>query len=147
VRTVVGIDAGAGKAEAFDRAAVEEVLLDDLFGVAGFGEAVPDGVGIDDEDGPVLALVEAAGLVDANAVLEAGGFDGILEGATKFLGMLVGAAGAGRLVALVETDEDVVFEGWHTGIGCRRQGAEIRRGWKAARGHGVREWRIWPLMI
>jgi len=88
---VVGIDAGAGKAEAFDGAAVEEVLLDDLFGVAGFGETVPDGVGIDDEDGPVLALVEAAGLVDANAVLEAGGFDGILEGATKFLGMLVGA--------------------------------------------------------
>jgi hypothetical protein len=52
---VVGIDAGAGKAEAFDGAAVEEVLLDDLFGVAGFGETVPDGVGIDDEDGPVLA--------------------------------------------------------------------------------------------
>jgi len=147
VRTVVGIDAGAGKAEAFDRAAVEEVLLDDLFGVAGFGETVPDGVGIDDEDGPVLALVEAAGLVDANAVLEAGGFDGILEGSAEFLGMLVGAAGAGRLVALVETDEDVVFEGWHTWIGCRRQGAEMRRGWKAERGHGVREWRIWPLMI
>jgi hypothetical protein len=123
---VVGIDAGAGKAEAFDGTAVEEVLLDNLFGVAGFGEAVPDGVGINDEDGAVLALVEAAGLVDADAVLEAGGFDGILEGAAKFLRVLEAAAGAGGLVALVETDEDVVFEGWHTWIGCRRQGAEMR---------------------
>ena len=147
MRTVVGIDAGAGKAEAFDGAAVEEVLLHDLFGVAGFGETVPDGVGIDNEDGTVFALIKASRFVDADLMFEAGGFDGILDGATKFLGMLVGAAGAGRLVALVETDEDVVFEGWHTGIGCWRQGAEMRRGWEAARGHGVREWRIWPLMI
>lgn len=116
VRAVIGVDAGVGKAEAFDGAAVEEVLLDDLFGVAGFGEAVPDGVGIDDEDGAVLALVETTGFIDADAVLEAGGFDGVLEGAAELLGVLVGAAGAGGLVALVETDEEVVFKGWHSGL-------------------------------
>ena len=123
---MVGIDAGAGKAEAFDRAAVEEVLLDDLFGVAGFGEAVPDGVGIDDEDGAVLALVEAAGFVDADAVFEARGFDRVLERGAKFLAVVEGAAGAGGFVTLVEADEEVVLEDWHAGLDA---------GWRA----GLRE--------
>jgi hypothetical protein len=117
---VVGIDAGAGKAEALDGTAVEEVLLDDLFGVAGMGETVPDGFGIDDEDGAVFALVEAASFVDADAVLEAGGFYGVLEGAAEFLAVFVGAAGAPRgFVALVQADKEVMFEDWHRGIGCR----------------------------
>jgi hypothetical protein len=92
---VVGVDAGVGKAEAIDGTAMEEVLVYDLLGVVGVGEAVPDGFGIDDEDGAVLALVEAAGLVDADAVLEARGFDGVLERAAEFLAVFVGTAGAG----------------------------------------------------
>jgi hypothetical protein len=125
VRAVIGVDAGVGKAEALDGAAVEEVFLHDLFGVAGFGEAVPDGVRINDEDGAVLALVEAAGLVDADAVLEAGGFYGVLEGAAEFLAVFVGAAGAPRgFVALVQADKEVVFEDWHSGIGCRLAGRD-----------------------
>jgi hypothetical protein len=92
----------------------------------GWGEAVPDGFGIDDEDGTVFALVEAAGLIDADAVLEAGGFDGVLEGATEFLAVFVAAAGAGGgFVALVEADKEVVFKDWHWkdwmqdgGLGC-----------------------------
>ena len=102
MRAVVGVDAGVGKAEALDGTAVEEVLLDDLFGVVGIGETVPDGFGIDDEDGAVLALIEATGFVDADTVLEARGFDGILEGAAEFLAVFVAAAGAGGgIVALV----------------------------------------------
>ena len=90
--------------------------MDDLFGVLGFGETVPDGLGIDDEDGAVLALVEASGLVDADAMLEAGGFDGVLEGAAEFLAVFAGAAGApGGFVALVQADKEVVFEGRHMG--------------------------------
>jgi hypothetical protein len=111
---VVGVDAGVGKAEALDGTAVEEVLLDDLFGVVGIGETVPDGFGIDDEDGAVLALIEATGLVDADAVLEAGGLDGILEGAAEFLAVFVAAAGAGsRIVALVEANKEVMFKDRH----------------------------------
>ena len=110
---MVGVDAGVGKTEAFDGAAVEEVLVDDLLGVVRVGEAVPDGFGIDDEDGAVLALIEAAGLVDADAVLQAGGFDGVLEGAAECLAVFEGAAGAGGFVALVEADEEVMFEDWH----------------------------------
>ena len=99
---MVGVDAGVGKAEALDGAAMEEVLLNDLFGIVGVGETVPDGLGINDHDGAVLALVEAAGFVDADALLEAGGFDGILEGAAEFLAVFVAAAGAGGgIVALV----------------------------------------------
>ena len=111
---MVGIDAGVGEAEALDGAAVEEVLLNDLFGVAGLGETVPDGFGVDDEDGAVLALVEATGFIDADAVLEAGGLDGILEGAAEFLAVFVAAAGAGGgIVALVEANKEVMFKDWH----------------------------------
>ncbi len=111
---MVGIDASVGKAEALDGAAVEEVLLNDLFGVAGVGETVPDGFGVDDEDGAVLALIEATGLVHADAVLEAGSLDGILEGAAKFLAVFVATAGAGGgIVALVEANKEVMFKDWH----------------------------------
>ena len=124
---MVGVDAGVGKAEALDGTAVEEVLLDDLFGVVRIGETVPDGFGIDDHDGAVLALVEAAGFVHANAVLEARGFDGILEGAAEFLAVFEGAAGAGGFVALVEADEEVMFEDWHAGLDAV-WGAGLRKG-------------------
>jgi hypothetical protein len=111
---VVGVDAGGGQAEALDGVAVDEVLLDDFFGVAGVDEAVPDGFGVDDEDGAVLALVEAAGFVDADFAFEAGGFDGVLEGAFEFFAVVIGAAGTGGgAVAFVEADEDVVFEVGH----------------------------------
>jgi len=144
VRAAVGVDAGVGKAKAFDGTAVDEVLLHDLFGVAGFGETVPDGFGINDEDGAVLALVEAAGFIDADAVLETGGFDGVLEGAAKLFSVAEGAAGAGVFVPLVEADEEVVFEEWHEeldagdgvwrceGFGERRRGFACENG-----GHGI----------
>lgn len=131
---MVGVDAGVGKAKALDRTTVEEVLLNDLFGVAGFGETIPDRVGIDDEDGAVLTLIEAAGLVDADAMLEAGGFDGVFEGAAELLCVFEAAAGTGGLVALVETDKDVVFEDWHREIGCRGWGSAMREVWGARRG-------------
>ena len=124
---MVGVDAGVGKAEALDGATVDEVLLNDLFGVAGFGEAVPDGFGIDDEDGAVLALVEAAGFVDADAVFEARGFDRVLERGAKFLAVVEGAAGAGGFVTLVEADEEVVFEDGHAGLDAGL-GAGLREG-------------------
>jgi hypothetical protein len=114
VGAVFGVDAGVGQAEAVDGTAVEEMLVDDLFGVLGFGETVPDGLGIDDEDGAVLALVEASGLVDTNAMLQAGSFDGVFEGSAKFLAVFVAAAGpGGGFVAFVEADKEVVFEDWH----------------------------------
>jgi hypothetical protein len=114
VRAAISVDAGVGKAEAIDGTAVEQVLADDLLGIMGVGKTVPDGFGVDNEDSAVLALVEASGLIDADAMLEAGGFDSVLEGAAKFLAIFVGAAGApGGFVALVQADKEVMFKDRH----------------------------------
>jgi hypothetical protein len=116
VRAAVSVDAGGREAEALYGLATDEVLLHNLFRVAGVGEAIPDGFGIDDHNGGVFALVEASGLVDADLVLQASGFYGILESAFEFLTVFVGAARAGGgLVALVHAYEDVMFEVRHKG--------------------------------
>ena len=80
MRTVLGIEAGVGKAQALYGTVVEEMFGDDLVDVTRVDVAVPDGLGIDHDDGAVLALVEAAGFVGADMVLEAGFLDGIFEG-------------------------------------------------------------------
>ena len=59
---------------------MDEMLGDDLFDVAGSDVAVPDGLGIDDDYGTVLALVETAGVIGADGTVEACRFDGVLEG-------------------------------------------------------------------
>ena len=60
VRAVFGVEARVGEAEALDGAAVEDVLGDDLVYVLDLDEAVPDGLGVDNDRMAVLALVEAA---------------------------------------------------------------------------------------
>jgi|SRR6516165_7284484 len=80
VGALLGVEAGVGKAEALDGTVVEKVLGDDLVDIFEVDEAVPDGLGIDCDDGAVLALVEAPGFVGADVVLEAGFLDGVLEG-------------------------------------------------------------------
>jgi len=143
VRAVAGVDAGVGKAEAFDETAVEEMLLNDLFGVVRVGKTVPDGFGIDDQDGTVLALIEATGLVDADPVLEAGSLDHILEGAAEFLAVLVAATGAGGgIVALTEANKEVMSKARH-----RRNWVHDGRPGSGRSGGSVREYRVWPLMI
>ncbi len=80
VGAMLGVEAGVWEAQTLDGTAVEEVLGDDLLDVFDVDEAVPDGLGVDHDDGPVLALVEAAGFVGSDVVLEAGFLDGVLEG-------------------------------------------------------------------
>lgn len=63
-----GVDAAVSENEALDGAAFDEVGLDDLGNIRRSDAAVPDGFRIDDDAGPVLALVEAAGLVDADRI-------------------------------------------------------------------------------
>ena len=114
VRTILGIEAGVGQAEAFYRTAVEEVLGDDFLDVFDVDEAVPDGLGIDHDDGAVLTLIEATGLVGSNVVPEAGFLDGVLEGGFEFFAARVEAAGTGgAFVAFVGADEDVMVEFRH----------------------------------
>ncbi len=116
---VLGVEARVGEAEALDGTIVEEVFGNDLLDVTRVYVPVPDGLGIDDDDGAVLALVEAAGFVGADVVLEAGFLDGVLERCFKLFAALVKATGTGSgFVALVGADEDVVVEFWQSVIPC-----------------------------
>ena len=56
---------------------------------------VPDGLGIDDDRGAVLALIEAAGFVDADLTGESGGFGVLLQLGVQFAGSVSGAGGRG----------------------------------------------------
>ena len=82
---VLGVDAGVGKAESLDGTVVEEVFGDDLFDVASVDVAVPDGFGIDDDDRAVFTLVETAGFVGTDVVLETGFLNGVLKADFSFL--------------------------------------------------------------
>jgi hypothetical protein len=113
VRTLLGVEAGVGEAQPRYGATVEEMFCDDLLNVVDVDEAVPDGLGIDHDDGAVLALIEASGFVGADVMLEASVFDGVLEGRFELFAAVGEAAGAGgRFVALVGADEDVVVKLW-----------------------------------
>jgi len=114
VRAGFGVKAGVGDTEPLDGAAGDEVLSDDFVGVFGFHSAIPDGVGVDDDGGAVLALVKAAGLVDADAAGEAGFAGELREAGVQGALAVSRARGAGRVGgADVVTDEDVAFEWWH----------------------------------
>jgi hypothetical protein len=111
VGAALGVQAGFGEREALHGPAVEEMLVDDLVDVFGVNEAVPDGVGIDDDNGAVLALVEAAELVSADFAFETSLLDRVLEGILQLFATLAGAAWAGCVfVALIGADEEVVLE-------------------------------------
>ncbi len=78
--TALGVETGIGQPKPLYGAAVEEVLGDDLLDILDVDEAVPDGLRVDHDDGAVLALVEAAGLVGPDMVLQSGFLDGVLDG-------------------------------------------------------------------
>ena len=111
---MLGVEAGFGKAEALDRAAMQDVLGDDLVYVLELDESIPDGLGVDDDYGAVLALIEAAGLIGSDGVLEACLLEGFFEGIFEFFATAGPATGTGGgVIALVGADEDMVVEPGH----------------------------------
>jgi len=114
MRTLLGIEAGAGEAQTLHGAAMDEVFGNDFLYVLKLDEAVPDGLGIDHYGRSVFALIEAAGLVGADEMFEASVFDGILEGGFELLAALGQTTRARRgFVALVGADKYVVLKFWH----------------------------------
>ena len=71
---------------------MDEVLADNLVNVFRVDEAVPDGVGIDDHYGAVLALVETAGFVGADFAFQPGVFDCVLESAFQLTAAVAGSS-------------------------------------------------------
>src|SRR5581483_3775407 len=108
------VDAGIGKHQPGNWAATHDVLFDDLIHVSRSDTTVPDGLGIDDDVGPVLALVKAACLVGTNAPAQTA----LGQLALKQL-LQLGAAGriaaAARMTIrpLIAADKNVVGELWH----------------------------------
>src|SRR4029079_13926124 len=58
-------------AQAFDRNAADEMVLDDLAHMVDLDPAVPDLLGIDHDGDPARALIQTAGRVRAHAALDA----------------------------------------------------------------------------
>lgn len=56
-------------AQAFDGPAIDQMFLDDLVNVFFVHVAVPDCLGVNDDDGALLAAIKTAGLVDAHPAL------------------------------------------------------------------------------
>jgi len=112
MRAAFGVDALAGYAQALDGTASEEMLGDDLLRVRWQDIAIPDSFGIDHNHGPVLALVEAAGFVDADPTAQAGGFGPLLQFGVQIAGSIGGAGGTRcAFGARVVADKDVVIKG------------------------------------
>jgi hypothetical protein len=101
-----------GEKEPLHRPAADDVLLDDFVDVGLGDAAVPDVFGIDDDGRPLLALIEAAGLVGANAAIDAALGQRLLEGLLQRLGSgrIAAAARVAGLTAIA-ADEDVFVKG------------------------------------
>jgi hypothetical protein len=111
VGALLDVEAGVGEAQALDGTAVEEMLGDDFLDVFDADEAVPDGLGVDNDDRTVFALVEAAGFVGPDVVFEASVLNGVFEGGFELFAAVGEAAGTvGAFVAFVGADEDVVVK-------------------------------------
>src|SRR5688500_2571715 len=94
--------------QALDHPSIQHVLIDDLVDVRLVDVRVPDRVGIDHHARPLLAAVEATGLVHAHlaGTRKAERLDAALGVVAHARGALVVAAGAAA-VALVAAEEDV----------------------------------------
>jgi len=80
----LGVYALFREPEPFHRTPVDQVLLHDLRGVFGLDVAVPDRFGIHDDGGPVFALIEAAGFVDADRSSQARSLGKLLQLRVQF---------------------------------------------------------------
>ena len=113
----LSVEAFVGETEALDGTAGDEVLVDDFGGVFGAHVAIPNGLRINDDSVAMLALIEAAGLVDADARAEAGSLHELLNGGVEFalaVGVAGGAWGFGG--AGVGADKNVAFKRGQEGL-------------------------------
>jgi hypothetical protein len=115
MRAAGGVDAALGQPQPLDGTSAGQVLADDLLHIFRLNMAVPHGLRINDNGWPVLALVETAGFVSADAGAETGGANGILKQALQ-LSLAVGGAGwAGTpWFTGIGTDKDVMFKSGQT---------------------------------
>jgi len=112
MRAALCVQALIGNAQPPHRTAADQMLPHDLFGVLRPYAPVPDGVGIHHYRGPVLALVQAAGFVDAHLRAQPGFAGELLQARVQRARSVAGAGGPRRIGGTrVEADKDVTFKG------------------------------------
>lgn len=112
-----GVQTGIFEAQALDRAIAEDVGVNDFVDVGESDSSVPDRLRINHEIGPVLALIETAGLVGAHPSLQTTLREFLLESLLQFR-TTGGIAGAARVLgrANVAADKNVALELGHKEI-------------------------------
>lgn len=109
------VDALIRQPQPFHRAAVDQVLLNDLRGILGLHMPVPDSLRINDHRWAMLALVETARLVNANRVSQARSLRKLLELRVQLALPIRSARGPRRTFRPnIMANKNVVFENWQT---------------------------------
>lgn len=114
VRAALGIDAGIGQAQALHGLAAHDVRFDNFVDVSQADAAIPYTFGIDHKIRPVLALIEASGLIGPHFTLESTLGQLLLEEFLQ-LGIACRIAATSRMPirTLVSANKDVPFKGGH----------------------------------
>ena len=100
--------------QTLDWSSPDDVFIDDLIDVSRSHSPVPNGFGIDNYVGPVFALIEASGLVSADAALEAALRYGRLKQLVELSGCVRIAASAWMSrFAVISADKDMFLKIGH----------------------------------
>lgn len=111
MRTAFAVEASVGYAETLDGPAGDKMFGYDLRRVAGLDIAVPDGLRINHDHGAVLALIQAAGFVDADLAAETGGFGALLQFGVQLAGSVACAGWTwSAFRARVAADKDMALK-------------------------------------
>jgi hypothetical protein len=117
MRAALAVEASVCDAQTLHRPSTHQVLVHNLRSILRPHIAIPDRLGIHDHGRPVLALVEAPGLVNAHRGTQAGGLRQLLQLGVQFA-LAVACARRTRCSfgANIVADEDVTLKGWQTKI-------------------------------
>jgi hypothetical protein len=111
MRAALRVHALVGKAQPLDWLPAYQVLAHNFFSVFGLHVSVPDGVGIHHHRGPVLTLVQAAGLVDAHLRAQSGLARKLLQPCVQLALSIAGTRRPRRIGGpRVVTDKNVAFK-------------------------------------
>lgn len=111
VRAALGVDALIVQPQSLDRFAANQVFRDDRFGILRLYTAIPNCLRVNHNCGPVLALVQAAGFVDAHPAAQAGGFGKLLQLRKQLARAIAGARGPrSTLGTNILTDKHMTFK-------------------------------------
>lgn len=114
VRATFCIQAAFGNSQTLDGMPLHQMPGHDLLHIGQLDEAIPDRFRIDDHHRSMLTLVETAGFVRANLVLQTSIFDRVLERRLQLFTSRRKATGPRRaLVPLVGADKEVFLKACH----------------------------------